>query len=132
MSLKEEEIMQLRSKGFPNVNLCYNYLTDNSENTKNGDLKLSDWQHVESQSLQPHLSNYKQTTVLIHRHNFNLCIYFIITIIIIFLRNAKFIDIMCFSVFNNSWHCSFNWCFRSLSTSNKCNFSDRCYVSSCR
>lgn len=57
MSLKEEEIMQLRSKGFPNVNLCYNYLTDNSENTKNGDIKLSDWQHVESQSLQPHLSN---------------------------------------------------------------------------
>ncbi|KAL7033551.1 hypothetical protein ACKWTF_007639 [Chironomus riparius] len=55
-NLKEEEIVRLRPKGFPNVNLCFNYLTQNSENTKNDDLKLPDWQHVESQtSLQPHL-----------------------------------------------------------------------------
>ncbi|XP_070509249.1 uncharacterized protein [Chironomus tepperi] len=56
INLKDIEIKQLRPKGFPNVNLCYNYLTDNSENTRNDDTKLSDWQHVESQSsLQPHL-----------------------------------------------------------------------------
>jgi hypothetical protein len=57
INLKEMEIMQLRPKGFPKVNLCYNYLTDASDSSKNENFKLSDWQHIESQtSLQPHLS----------------------------------------------------------------------------
>ena len=119
--------MRLRPKGFPKVNLCFNYLTGNSENTKNDDLKLPEWQHVESQSsLQPHLSN-----ILIFAKKELVHIYFLLNNLIV-SRNAKFVDIMRPSMSNYSWFCSTNWCFWCLSTSNKCNFSHWCYVSSSR
>lgn len=63
INLKEDEIRQLRTKGFPpTVDHCYNYLSGNAENTRNDEFRVADWQHSESQtSLQPHLSRYNNS-----------------------------------------------------------------------
>lgn len=58
INLSDDEIKQLRSKGFPSIDHCFNYLASN-ENLRNNDESRPDWQHSESQtSLRPHLSRY--------------------------------------------------------------------------
>jgi hypothetical protein len=59
VNLNDDEIKQLRTKGFPSVDHCFNYLSGNADSSRNNDELRADWQHSEFQpSLHPHLSRY--------------------------------------------------------------------------
>lgn len=63
INLSEDEVKQLRNKGFPPRQHCVNYLANN-ENARNNDDSRPDWQHSESQTpLRPHLSRYNRICV---------------------------------------------------------------------
>lgn len=56
INLSQEEVKQLRSKGFPPREHCVNYLASNEIRNEES---RPDWQHSESQTpLRPHLSRY--------------------------------------------------------------------------
>lgn len=60
INLSENEVKELRSKGFPSREHCVNYLANN-ENARNNEDSRPDWQHSESQTpLRPHLSRYNK------------------------------------------------------------------------
>ncbi|CRL02409.1 CLUMA_CG015192, isoform A [Clunio marinus] len=58
INLREDEIRELSKKGFPSVNMCFNYLAGNNDNGRSGggEEPRADWQHSEFQtSIHPHL-----------------------------------------------------------------------------